>query len=67
MARRDPFDPLKLLPSSATVRAKLAETELLASRLRILLDVSERVERATTDEGRSEPLAHTGREVVHAG
>jgi len=42
MARK-PYDPLVCIPSPSVVRTKLHETEMLAKRLRILLDLSERV------------------------
>ena len=38
-----PYDPLACIPAPDAVRHKLAETELLAERLRILLDVAERL------------------------
>jgi len=44
MARRS-FDPLALIPSANVIREKLRETELLAARLRIMLDLAERLER----------------------
>jgi hypothetical protein len=37
------FDPLDVIPTPETVRACLAESQLLTERLRILLDVSERL------------------------
>jgi hypothetical protein len=37
------YDPLTHIPSPEVLRAKLAETERLAERLRTLLDVSERI------------------------
>lgn len=36
------WDPLNCLPSAEVIREKLAETLLLAERLRILLEVRER-------------------------
>ena len=44
MARRS-FDPLTLIPPAHVIREKLRETELLATRLRIILDLAERLER----------------------
>jgi hypothetical protein len=41
MARR--YDPLAQIPSPEPVRRRLAETEELARRLRVLLELSERV------------------------
>ncbi len=43
MARRS-FDPLVLIPPAHVIREKLRETELLAARLRIMLDLAERLE-----------------------
>ena len=45
MARK-PYDPLDLVPSAKAVRKKLAETLLLAERLRVLLELAERLEAA---------------------
>jgi hypothetical protein len=42
MARR-PFDPLDCIPSPDVLREQLRETLTLADRLRILLDLSERL------------------------
>lgn len=42
MARR-PYDPLAWIPSPEVVREKLIETETLAQRLRILLNLAERL------------------------
>jgi hypothetical protein len=42
MARR-PYDPLDCVPSPEIVRQKLSETERLAERLRVLLDLAERL------------------------
>jgi hypothetical protein len=38
------FDPLTFIPSAAAVRKQLCETERLAERLRVLLQVAERIE-----------------------
>ena len=38
-----PYDPLAVIPSPEALRARLSETLTLAERLRILLDVSERL------------------------
>jgi hypothetical protein len=43
-----PYDPLAWVPSPEIVRQKLAETLTLAERLRILLDLSERLRRVAT-------------------
>lgn len=40
---RTPYDPLTHIPRPHIVREHLRQTELLARRLRILLDVAERV------------------------
>lgn len=45
MARK-PFDPLAVIPSPEIVRQRLAETLTLAERLRILLDLAERLAQA---------------------
>ena len=37
------FNPLDCIPSPEVVRQKLRETEAIAERLRILLEVSERI------------------------
>ena len=42
MSRRN-YDPLDCIPSADVVRAKLEETLSLAQRLRILLDLAERL------------------------
>ena len=61
MAR--PFDPLTFIPSADVLRRRVSETEALADRFRILLDVAERIERTAppADAGRGErrplPLA----------
>ncbi len=41
---RKSFDPLAVIPSSQAIREKLAETESLAVRLRILLDLAGKLE-----------------------
>jgi hypothetical protein len=46
MARRR-FNPLDFVPRPEIVRQKLSETERLAERLRILLEVAERLRRVT--------------------
>ncbi len=38
-----PYDPLAVIPSPDAVRERLADAETLAARLRILLDVAERL------------------------
>lgn len=42
---RKPYDPLSDLPSSDVIRRKLAEHETVASKLRILLETAEAIER----------------------
>lgn len=44
MARRS-YDPLACIPSPEVVREQLAETLTLAERLRLLLDLAERLRR----------------------
>jgi len=46
---RKAFDPLTVIPSAAAIRAKLAETERLDARLRILLALAERLEEPLVD------------------
>jgi len=41
---RRSFDPLTFIPSPSAIRKHLAEAQELASRLKILLRVSERIE-----------------------
>jgi hypothetical protein len=45
---RKKFDPLALIPPPEAIRERLAETETLAQRLRILLDLSERLQEPVT-------------------
>jgi hypothetical protein len=42
---RHPYDPLAFVPSPDAIRKKLSETLTLAERLRLLLDLSERLDR----------------------
>lgn len=42
MSRKE-YDPLAMIPSPAAIRQRLAETERLAGKLKILLDVAERL------------------------
>lgn len=42
MARK-PYDPLAVIPSPDAVRERLADAETLAARLRILLELAERL------------------------
>jgi hypothetical protein len=42
---RQPYDPLAFVPSPDVIRKKLSETLTLAERLRLLLDLSERLDR----------------------
>jgi hypothetical protein len=58
MARRR-YDPLDCIPSPEIVREKLRDIELLAERLRILLEVSERIHTSHCDRA-------TGKAVQHA-
>ena len=50
MPRRD-FDPLTFIPSADVLRRRLRETEELAARLRVLLEVAERIERTAARPG----------------
>jgi hypothetical protein len=43
LARNRPFDPLALIPSTEAIKERLAETEVLAGRLRLLLELAERL------------------------
>jgi hypothetical protein len=43
MPHKQPFNPLSLIPSPEAIQKRLAETEVLAERLRILLEVAERL------------------------
>jgi hypothetical protein len=43
MAKQHAFDPLSYIPSPEAIQRHLQETELLASRLRLLLRVSKRL------------------------
>ncbi len=55
---RKPFDPLAAIPSPGAVRAKLDETLALANRLRLLLDLSEKLDaegQATLSSEHSRP------------
>lgn len=40
---RKPYDPLAVIPSPEAIRERLVETLTLAQRLRLLLDLSERL------------------------
>jgi len=40
---RKPFDPLAMIPPPDAIRERLVETETLAARLRVLLDLAERL------------------------
>ena len=44
MPRRPP-DPLAVIPSADVLRRQVTETQALADRFRILLDVAEKIER----------------------
>ena len=39
-----PYDPLAMIPSPEVIRTRLQQTLTLAERLRLLLDLSERME-----------------------
>ena len=41
--QRKPYDPLAVIPSPEAIRARLVETLTLADRLRMLLDLAERI------------------------
>lgn len=41
---RRPYDPLHAIPSPDAIRAKLRETEALTHRLRVLLEIAERLQ-----------------------
>jgi hypothetical protein len=47
---RRPYDPLAFVPPPEEVRAKLEETLTLAGRLRILLELAERLRQPITAE-----------------
>lgn len=44
-------DPLRFIPSPAAIRRRLSESETEAAKLRILLEVSERIEGVDRDAG----------------
>jgi hypothetical protein len=46
---RKPYDPLAYIPSPDVIRKKLTEAEQLASRLRVLLRVSEEIAKTGGD------------------
>lgn len=64
MARR-PYDPLDFVPTPEVVRRKLTETLTLAERLRILLDLAERLHPPVTTADPS-PAPADRREVARA-
>jgi hypothetical protein len=41
------YDPLAWVPTPETIQKRLAETEVLAERLRVLLELAERLRRVT--------------------
>ena len=41
---RKPYDPLAVIPSPEAIRQRLTETLVLAERLRILLELAERLQ-----------------------
>jgi hypothetical protein len=43
MPHKQPFNPLNLIPSPEAIQKRLTETEALVERLRILLEVAERL------------------------
>ena len=58
---RRPYDPLRFVPSLEAIRAKLCETEALAERLRILLELAERLQfPLTTGHDLPRPAAREG-------
>ena len=54
---RKTFDPLACIPTPDAVRQKLKETLSLAERLRILLDLSERLQQSSIAEVTAEMAA----------
>ena len=60
------FDPLQFIPSPHILREQLTETEELAGRLRILLDVSEQVHADRLDHAPAE-APHTKGKAVGRG
>jgi hypothetical protein len=56
MGRRnhEPPDPLDCIPSASVIRVSLRELEVRCKRMRILLEVAERIEAATAENGDSE-------------
>ena len=46
---RKPYDPLAFIPSPDVIREKLRETLTLAERLRLLLDLAERIGKPNDD------------------
>jgi hypothetical protein len=56
-----PSDPLTFIPSADAIRRSLSETEDRARKLRILLDVAEKI------EGKPHDKAADRRELAHAG
>jgi hypothetical protein len=48
---REPPDPLDFIPSASVIRASLRELEVRCKRLRILLEVAERMEAVTVENG----------------
>jgi hypothetical protein len=51
---REMPDPLDFIPSASVIRASLRELEVRCKRLRILLEVAERIEAITVENGDSE-------------
>jgi hypothetical protein len=64
---KKPYDPLAVVPSPEAIRERLTETLTLAERLRILLDLSERLRRPPMpasdlpDPGKATPTAPEAR------
>ncbi|MBN9518778.1 hypothetical protein J0H58_09700 [bacterium] len=60
MARRL-YDPLDVIPEPGTIRERLVEAETLAQRLRVLLDLSEKLHLpVTTGDQLPEPAKRKG-------
>jgi hypothetical protein len=55
MSKTKPYDPLTYIPGPDILRRQLEETELLASRLRILLRVAEEIAGAGADAAADRP------------
>jgi hypothetical protein len=58
------YDPLAMIPPPAAIRGRLVETEQLAARLRVLLDVSERLHPPTAERSSLPSTDEEGRHHV---